>query len=281
MPSIHFDPHIPGEMARVVLRRVGNRQVFTKPPARSTKPPTAKALAARVAFTEAAAYSVAIFRHPERRAPYVELAASRNQQVFPTIMTDFLAKPLIRSVDLGGYHGQVGDAIVVRTRDDIVIAEVQVALRRADDAAIESGNAVVQADGFRYVATKAVPDDAVVFIDLTVRDADNLEVKRTVSLTVQSRTPVIEAIDLSAYHGQIGDPIVIRASDDVEVTEMSVRVLAANGAEIETGPAVRVGDAWRYIGQTLVALGATIQVEVSCADAEARDATRTFGAVVD
>ena len=52
------------------------------------------------------------------------------------------------------------------------------------------------------------------------------------------RAPDIEEIDLSAYTGQVGDVIRIKATDDFSVQQVSVRIEKADGTLVEEGEAV-------------------------------------------
>jgi len=67
---------------------------------------------------------------------------------------------------------------------DLALATVHVRVRRADDTVVEEGDAVLAAGEYRYTATQDVPAGAALFADVTVRDTDGLEVKRSVTLTV-------------------------------------------------------------------------------------------------
>jgi hypothetical protein len=184
MPSLHYNPHVPGELARVILRRYGKRQIYAKPPSPSSRPMTEGMLAVRQVFTEGAAYSRAILQNPTRRAPFEAKAAAAGTQVFATIMKDFLSKPVIRAVKTDGYHGHTGDVIAVLARADLNLASVHVRLRQPDDTVIEEGDAVLASGEYRYTATHDAPAGADVFADVTVRDTDGLEVKRSVTITV-------------------------------------------------------------------------------------------------
>jgi hypothetical protein len=182
MPSLHYNPHVPGELARVILRRVGNRQVYVKPRMALPKP-TEAMLGQRQVFTEACAYSTGVFRNPTRRAPFEAKAAATGTQVYATIMKEFLKNPVIRDVKLDGYHGHAGDVLVVQARTDLSLA-VHVMLRRPDDTMVEEGDAVLTAGEYRYTATQVVPAGTALFADVTVSDPDDLSVKRSVPLTV-------------------------------------------------------------------------------------------------
>jgi hypothetical protein len=182
MASIDFNPLVP-RFGRVVLRRVGDRMIFTRPAVRSGAVPPAIARQAQ-RFREAAAYSKGILDLPARRQPYEVAAEKSGQRVFPTIMTDFLTKPIIRDVKIDGYHGHIGDVIAVLARADLNLATVHVRLRKPDDTVVEEGDAVLASAEYRYTATQNVPAGTDVFADVTVRDTDGLEVKRSVPVTV-------------------------------------------------------------------------------------------------
>ena len=61
------------------------------------------------------------------------------------------------------------------------------------------------------------------------------------------RPPEITAIDVSDYHGEVGQPIVITATDDVKVKSVGVLIAGENGTFIEKGAAsVSPTDATRW-----------------------------------
>ena len=78
--------------------------------------------------------------------------------------------------------------------------------------------------------------------------------------------PTVKDIDLSAYRGQPADPIGIQAEDDFEVAGAWVRILELDGTVIEEGGAVQTDGRWTYQGQTAVAAGKAIVVEVTTTD---------------
>lgn len=78
--------------------------------------------------------------------------------------------------------------------------------------------------------------------------------------------PVVDEIDVSAYAGAIGDPVVVRAHDDVEVVGVQVTLTDAAGTELETGPATADEWRWRYVAQTAVASGTTVTVTAVATD---------------
>ena len=61
--------------------------------------------------------------------------------------------------------------------------------------------------------------------------------------------PDIESIDLSAYHGNIGDLIVVQVMDDFKVASVTITISNADGSEVESGNAVQNTDNalnWTY-----------------------------------
>jgi len=77
--------------------------------------------------------------------------------------------------------------------------------------------------------------------------------------------PYFKYIDLSSYKGKAGDPISIRAIDDLGLTEVEVELCAVDGTHIEKGKAVESGERsgeWTYTATRQVALGADIFITV-------------------
>lgn len=76
--------------------------------------------------------------------------------------------------------------------------------------------------------------------------------------------PTVEWIDAADYRGNIGDPIVVKAVDDFQVTRVRVTILNAAGAIIEQGEAgpdsMKVNQ-WGYTAQVSnpVLAGATVR----------------------
>jgi hypothetical protein len=65
--------------------------------------------------------------------------------------------------------------------------------------------------------------------------------------------PVVEQLDVSAYHGEIGDPIRIEALDDFKVEKVEVEILNQDGSPIESGPAVQQSDSMEWLYQASTA----------------------------
>jgi hypothetical protein len=77
--------------------------------------------------------------------------------------------------------------------------------------------------------------------------------------------PRFKPLNLSLYKGQVGDPILIRAVDDIGMADVEVTLTANDGSPIEQGKAVEAGKGtgmWTYTATQPVALGSDIFIEV-------------------
>jgi hypothetical protein len=88
-------------------------------------------------------------------------------------VADFFNAPAVDEVDLSGYTGAAGDAIVVRAHDDFEVIGVQVNITDANGQAIESGGAVespAKSGRWVYTATAAVATGTSVRISVAASD---------------------------------------------------------------------------------------------------------------
>ena len=96
----------------------------------------------------------------------------------------------------------------------------------------------------------------------------------------------MDEVDLSAYTGQVGDKIAIRAHDDFDVTGVSVAISDTDGHALESGAAVEtppnpnnvVGHAagrWLYTATTVVPTGTSVRIEVTATDRPGHKAVKT------
>ena len=75
----------------------------------------------------------------------------------------------------------------------------------------------------------------------------------TVAVADFLNAPDIDEVNLSAYHGAVGDTIQVNASDDFEVKNVTIKIVNASGATLEEGVAVhKVGNWWTYTATTEV-----------------------------
>lgn len=78
--------------------------------------------------------------------------------------------------------------------------------------------------------------------------------------------PVISGVDLAAYIGDIGNPILVTATDDTRLVEVTVKIFDSTETLVETGAAIRQGeqDVWIYTATSSNSLpsGSRVVVEV-------------------
>ena len=61
-------------------------------------------------------------------------------------MADALNAPVVESIQAENYHGQLGDKIIIRAKDDFKVTAVVVSIFNQAGELIEEGNAVIQND---------------------------------------------------------------------------------------------------------------------------------------
>ena len=90
--------------------------------------------------------------------------------------------------------------------------------------------------------------------------------------------PAVDEIDLSAYTGQAGEKISIRAHDDFELVGVAVAIRKADGTVLEQGPAVARNDSvWGYTASTTLPPGQTVSIEVTATDRPGHKTVKTQG----
>jgi hypothetical protein len=90
------------------------------------------------------------------------------------------------------------------------------------------------------------------------------------------RPPVIEEIDLSAYSGQVGQTIKVKATDDFKVKVVKVTIFRSDGSVQEQGNAVADpnGLDWLYATTTANVAAADNRLEVIAEDMPGNLTTR-------
>jgi hypothetical protein len=83
------------------------------------------------------------------------------------------------------------------------------------------------------------------------------------------KLPEIKPLRLSKYKGKIGDLIEIRATDDIGLADVEVKLIAQDGTLIEQGKAVEIGKRsgiWNYTATAQVTPGTDVFIEVEGID---------------
>ncbi len=148
---------------------------------------------------------------------------------------------------------QVGDAVVMARLPDVsnlTPSAAQMEVRQRFQAAALYGKLALSEAAVREAYTRAAKERGVPLFSLTVADFFN--------------APVVDDINLSAYTGQAGELIVVRAHDDFEVTGVTVSICEAGGQAVESGAAVQnPPDSGRWVYTTRQAVASISGVTVT------------------
>jgi len=163
-------------------------------------------------------------------------------------------------------RGQVGDLVFKRYGEGVVIS------RKPDMEGREPTAAqAAQRERFRQAALygRMVMADAAA--KAIYEEAAKAKGQPVFSLTVADffNAPSVDEVDLSRYAGCVGDSIVVRASDDFDVTGVEVALTDADGQAIEAGAAVETppdSGRWVYTATAAVATGTKVRIEVTATD---------------
>jgi hypothetical protein len=85
-------------------------------------------------------------------------------------------------------------------------------------------------------------------------------------MTDSLRIPVVDAIDLAGLHGAVGDRIVVHATDDVGVTEVTVEIRAEDDTLLEQGAATVEGAQWVYATTVAHPAGTPVTITATAVD---------------
>src|SRR6185503_3841547 len=124
-------------------------------------------LAQRDAFAEAAAYGRSVLGNPTLRPLYEAVARFVRKPVFAVAIGDYFTPPRVRIINVTGYHGHVGDKILILASDDVDVMSVSVALKEPTGAVIEQGAAIKTGEDWYYTATTVVALGHAIKIDVT------------------------------------------------------------------------------------------------------------------
>jgi hypothetical protein len=80
------------------------------------------------------------------------------------------------------------------------------------------------------------------------------------------KEPVVQSIDLSAYHGRVGDLVTVVAFDDFEIAGVAVAIRDGEGSVLEQGAAVAVNGRWQYMATVAIAVGEAVTIEAVATD---------------
>ena len=170
-------------------------------------------------------------------------------------------------------RGQIGDLVFKHYNGDVVVG------RKPDRSGVQPTDAQLQhQERFRQ---------AVLYGQLVMADPDKKALyakaaktsgKPLFSLTIADffNAPAVDEVDLSAYAGQVGNPIAVRAHDDFAVVSVHVSITKSSGEAIESGEAVQTppnllqgaarSGRWVYTITAAVPQGTAVRIAVSATD---------------
>ena len=172
-------------------------------------------------------------------------------------------------------RGGIGDLIFKRYGEDVIVA------RKADTADRPWSEAqLASREHFRQAALYGKLMMADPAMKALYDEAAKTHGKPVFSLTIADffNAPSVDEIDLSDYTGRAGNEIVIRASDDFEVKDVSVAMTHSDGSLIESGAAVETparSGRWVYTATVGVPTGTPVRIAVTATDRPGHQAVRT------
>jgi len=166
---------------------------------------------------------------------------------------------------INGYRGSIGKLVFRKYKGRTIVA------RKVKSSKPPTENQLAQREQFAeaaaFVRTINANPSLLAFYEPITAQRD-LTV-RAVAMGDYLKKPTIKPLDLDKYQGRIGDPIKIRATDDIGLAELNVNIVAQDGTPIESGQAVEDGQRsgkWTYTATKVVALGSDVFIEVTGVD---------------
>jgi hypothetical protein len=163
-----------------------------------------------------------------------------------------------------GLHGKFGNIVFRRSQGGMIMS------RRPDrSGAVLTEGQIAHQQRFREAAAYASSALADPDTRAYYETAGKARHKPAFALAVGDflKAPVIGAIDLAEYSGQIGGKIAIIATDDIGVAGVSVTIRnATDNSVIEQGVALDDAGKWRYTTTAVAPAGASLAVEVMATD---------------
>jgi hypothetical protein len=158
-----------GRYDNLVFRQVRGKTVISPFRPRTTEPTVAQR-GVQTRFKLAAGYASGVLTDTAKRQAYERAAETQNKPLFGVIIADYLKAPVIEQIDLGGYHGNVGDIIRVMATDDVGVVSVTVRILLPNQTVLEQGPATLHEGAWVYTATVAKPAGQTVRIEANALD---------------------------------------------------------------------------------------------------------------
>ena len=136
-------------------------------------------------FLEAVAFAKRQIADPVTKALYQPDADSKFTSAYAAALADYLKRPVIDDVDVSGYKGKEGDAIIVKASDIANTLTVMVSVRDKNGVVIEQGEASPAIRKPVYVFRSSKQKDSIkgCTICVNVKDRPGNSVWREIVLT--------------------------------------------------------------------------------------------------
>jgi hypothetical protein len=160
--------------------------------------------------------------------------------------------------------GKIGDLVFKRYEDEVVISR-----KPNREGLVPTTKQTAHQERFRLAAVYAKASFGDAVLRAVYETAAKEKNKPAFALAVGDflNAPKVDAIDLTGYTGKVGEKIVIRASDDIEVVSVTVAIRSADGGVLEQGAAAFEEGSWRYTAQTALDLASgSFAVDVTAID---------------
>ena len=146
-----------GRVGDIILKDYGGKSVMTKRPDCSKVVRSERQLDNNDLFRKAVKYGQYAIRTPDLFKYYTKIKKN-NQSAYNAAVSDFLLRPKVEAIDLGGYVGVEGNKIGIRAWDKYKVESVSVMILNKMAQVIEKGMAVARPfSGGRewdYIATQ-------------------------------------------------------------------------------------------------------------------------------
>lgn len=163
-------------------------------------------------------------------------------------------------------RGPIGDLVFKHYGDNVVVGS------KPDRSGVQPTDAQLQhQERFRQAVlygqlVMADPEQKALYAQVAKASG-----KPLFSLTIADffNAPAVDEVDLSAYSGGVGNPILVRAHDDFAVVSVCVSITKASGEAIESGEAVQTPPKslrWVYTATAAVPHGTVVRIAVSASD---------------
>lgn len=159
------------------------------------------------------------------------------------------------NIVIRGLSGMLGDQVVVKIDK---AGRTILAAAPGDDPNRNSSPAQrQQQERFREASVYAMSaKDNEVYVE---KAKGTPKIPQNVAMADWFHAPEVSEVDVADWHGAIGQPIRIKAVDDVKVTQVNVVITDAAGVVMEQGPATQAdGNWWTYTTTATAADGARI-----------------------